>query len=223
MKKNTHLIYLMLFILFTGTASPADTGVILTPQAIELPQNENQSFTLTLSALNIPELGGFDIIIRYNPKALAVIQNTDLIISDSLQKADRNYIVLYKSINDILGKIRLAVFSIGTTPGLKGNIPLVHINFSVQQKIESAITLSNVKLLDSDAFHYFDVSIKNAQTVIFELPHIIQTLKILCGMPSLGQSDILVNNPVSIPDINRDRKTGIEEAVYILPRISIRQ
>ncbi|QTA83471.1 Listeria-Bacteroides repeat domain-containing protein [Desulfonema limicola] len=169
-KKNAPLrffiFFLLLFSCLVINAPPCSASVIkINPRTTELPP-AGETFTVNVALEDIADTGAFDFTITYDPAVVIIGGESSVSISTELLNSEKTYNIANRSIDNSTGKMRFAVFSLGSSPGPGGNVSLADIVFTVQNQNSSSLTLADVILTDSLGNQYFDIQPNNGKLVI---------------------------------------------------------
>ncbi|MDM8516482.1 cohesin domain-containing protein [Desulfobacterales bacterium HSG16] len=158
--------FLIIFSCFIiSTPSYSATTIKITPEITELP-SVGKTLIINVEAENIADVGAFDFSINYDPAVIIIDGESSVSLSSDLINSGKTYNIANLDIDNNAGKMEFAAYSLGSTPGPGGRVSLADITFTVQNHINSYLTLQNVTLMNSLGNQYFDILQNNGQVVI---------------------------------------------------------
>ncbi|MCP4348556.1 MAG: hypothetical protein GY795_23990 [Desulfobacterales bacterium] len=184
---------------------------VIIPKGIKLSASTGTWVPIDIS--NTADVAGADIILNYHPSLVAATNIRTTPITD-------NFDIRANTSHQGQARISLNARDGNGLPADSG--PLVEVEFTLQPDIStdvsSPLTLANVRLNDTYGRDFATSALQTDVNTVsgtletgFDLNDAIHVLKILAGISA---------EPDSNPDVNRDKKIGTEEVIFILQEVA---
>ncbi len=130
----------------TPTPTPPSGGTVVYFDPAQANAALNNPLTIELDVANVADMGGFQLVITFDP---AIVQVQNVTLGNFLSSTGRSVSPLGPTVDNTIGRISLGAFSFGSQAGPTGEGTLARITLMPQAQGSSALALSNLSVTDS--------------------------------------------------------------------------